>query len=84
MDEYKLPNFLRDKAHVYAEQRWTSNAEWPCQSEPTTDEHDTREQAQAVCTALERNGMGGEREIFPLRTWVAPVMPNVKVSGLAP
>lgn len=73
MDTYKIPTFLRSKAAV-SETRWTSNAEWPCQSQPTTDEHDTREQALAVCAALERKGMGGDGEIFPLRTWIAPVI----------
>jgi hypothetical protein len=39
-------------------------------SETTSDEHDTREQAQAVCDMLEREGFGGEGKMFPVKTWV--------------
>ena len=54
-------------------ERWTSNAVWP-DGETSTDEHDTEEQARAVCRILRRDGMGGLREIFPKKTWV--VAPN--------
>lgn len=36
----------------------------------TTDIHDTKEQAEAVCRMLERDGLGGERIHFPIKTWV--------------
>lgn len=56
---------------------WTSNAQWPegsiCQrraNDKTTDFHDTEAQARAVCRMLERDGLGGEGNVFPLRTWV--------------
>ena len=65
---------------------WRSRAEWSpghiynkYEGDNTTcDKHDTREQAEAVCGLLRRNGLGGERIIFPVRTWVEPVLPNVK------
>ena len=57
-----------------------SNALWPkgvCSSMYgdgiSTDTHMTRAQAEAVCRALEREGFGGERKHFPLKTWVSPV-----------
>jgi hypothetical protein len=56
---------------------WTSKAEWPkgtiSQSRAndiTTDDHPTEAQARAVCRMLERDGLGGEGKIFPVRTWV--------------
>lgn len=60
---------------------WTSNAMWPCGTlvggeQVTTDTHETKQQAQAVASMLERDGFGGDGEVFPVRTWVAQV-PNV-------
>lgn len=61
---------------------WQSWAEWPDGLVNNTsgegkncsvDRHDTREQAQAVCDMLRRNGFGGERCHFPVKTWVMPV-----------
>lgn len=54
-----------------------SNAEWPrgtlaCQDEQvTTDNHASREAADAVCSKLVREGFGGGRKIFPLRVWTS-------------
>jgi hypothetical protein len=39
----------------------------------SSDEHDTFDQAEAVCDMLNRDGFGGEGKIFPLRTYVEPV-----------
>ena len=58
--------------------KWTSNAQWPVLNtmenrpllEFSTDRHETKEQAEAVCAALRRDGLGGEGKTFPLRTWV--------------
>ena len=57
-----------------------SNALWPtgtCTNEwgsdISTDTHDTAEQAHGVCCALNWEGFGGERTIFPLATWVSEV-----------
>ena len=55
--------------------RWLSCARWPhtlgfLNNNTTTDEHDTKEQAEAVCMMLTRNGLGGEGRIYPLQTWV--------------
>jgi len=56
--------------------QYTSNAEWPdCVNlgktpNVSTDEHDNAAQAQSVCDRLEREGLGGEHQIFPIRTWV--------------
>ena len=57
--------------------KYTSNAKWPRMdayignSDVTSDEHDTKEQAQAVCDILEREGFGGEGKMFPVKTWVS-------------
>ena len=39
----------------------------------TTDTHTTEEQAQAVCSMLLCEGLGGERKVFPLMVWVSDV-----------
>ena len=58
--------------------KWTSWAEWPkghivgaSPENTTSDTHETREAAEAVCAMLRRDGLGGERCHFPVRTWVA-------------
>jgi hypothetical protein len=54
-----------------------SNAEWPaevncgCIPNVSTDQHPSEESALWVCRALERDGLGGEHKVFPLRTWVS-------------
>ena len=57
--------------------KWQSNAEWdPKHGFPdniTTDQHNTEGQADAVCRRLQREGLGGERIHFPVRTWVSEV-----------
>ena len=60
--------------------RWLSCTRWPhmlgfLNNNMTTDEHGTKEQAEAVCMMLTRDGLGGEGKIYPLRTWVVAV-PN--------
>ena len=35
----------------------------------TTDTHHSRRAALAVCNSLENEGFGGDRILFPLRTW---------------
>jgi hypothetical protein len=57
--------------------RYESWAEWPpihpaAPNEQSADTHDTQEKAEAVCKMLERDGLGGERKVFPIRTWVKP------------
>lgn len=37
----------------------------------STDLHPSEEAARAVCEGLEREGFGGERKHFPIRTWVS-------------
>jgi len=64
---------------VWIIKEWTSNAEWPWPkgsvvqkraNDKTTDFHYTEAEAKAVCRMLERDGLGGEGKIFPIRTWV--------------
>lgn len=56
-----------------------SVAKWPKEvstgNDPnlSTDKHATEEQALSVCEALEREGLGGMRQIFPLVTYVREV-----------
>ena len=55
--------------------RFTSNAQWPegtldYQQNKTQDDHETKEQAQAVCNMLTQYGFGGDDIVYPIRTWV--------------
>lgn len=58
---------------------WESVVLWPKEvstgNDPnvSTDRHTTQEQAQAVCDAIEREGLGGEGIIFPLSTKVVEI-----------
>jgi hypothetical protein len=62
--------------------KWKSIAEWdPCHgfyNNQTWDEHETKEQAEAVCRMLEKDGLGGERCHFPIRTWVEEIKEETK------
>jgi len=53
-------------------EKYTSNVEWP-DGQKTSDQHGTREQAEAVCSFIWEKGFGGDRKIFPQRVWVEPV-----------
>ena len=57
--------------------RFKSNALWPegavrqkRAKNKTCDFHETEAAASAVCRMLERDGLGGEGKIFPIKTWV--------------
>ena len=58
---------------------YESVAKWPKQvstgKDPnvSTDKHATKEQALFVCEALERDGLGGMRQVFPLETYVREI-----------
>lgn len=56
---------------------YRSFAEWPPEvglhPSVSTDDHYTEAEAKGVCRLLERNGFGGDRVHFPLRTWVEPI-----------
>lgn len=59
--------------------RWRSCAKWPrtpgyLDITQSTDEHDTKEQAEAVCRILRRVGFGGERKVFPLEVWTEEIL----------
>lgn len=65
-----------------------SNALWPdgvCSSmygdNISTDTHPTERHAEAACTALEREGFGGEGKLFPLLTWVSDVQQPPRLPG---
>jgi len=73
------PNCAESPGSVIA---WRSCAQWPDgllsfayedHDNTTRDRHDTEEQADAVCSMLRREGLGGERIHFPVRTWTEPV-----------
>lgn len=56
-------------------ERFVSHARWPLDvyrvdGGVSTDTHRTREEAQHVCDALKRDGFGGQRQHFPIETWV--------------
>ena len=59
--------------------KYKSCAEWPAHvftaadgSHTSTDMHDSKEAANAVCGMLARHGFGGHGE-RPMRTWVEVV-----------
>lgn len=58
--------------------KWKSIAEWESchgfQDNLTVDTHDTESQARSVCRMLEKDGLGGEKIHFPLRTFVSPAV----------
>lgn len=56
---------------------YISHAKWPRgvvnlgnTENESTDTHGSREQAEVVCRLLEQNGFGGDRQIYPIRTWI--------------
>ena len=61
--------------------KYKSIALWPANEKlylssvnnQTEDTHDTESQAKCVCWRLEKDGFGGDRQIFPIKTWVEPV-----------
>lgn len=65
--------------------KWRSCARWPHKHgfdrDLTTDEHETRAAAQAVCDILQREGLGGDRVHFPFETWVEEIiLPTMNLS----
>ena len=63
--------------------QWKSIAKWDsCHgfyNNETTDEHETKEQAESVCRLLERDGLGGERIHFPISTRVEELPSHVGI-----
>lgn len=57
--------------------RWRSYAKWDhslgFEEDTTTDSHGSKEAALAVCDILQREGLGGNRVHFPVKTWVAEI-----------
>lgn len=53
--------------------KWKSFAKWPFNGSTTSDGHDTKDQAVAVCRMLEKDGWGGEGEYFPSKTWIEKI-----------
>lgn len=55
---------------------FTSHAHWPkdagfsSNDNESSDEHETLEQARAVCRFLREKGFGGDGETFPDRVWI--------------
>lgn len=52
--------------------KYRSVAEWP-HCGKTTDSHYSEESAEAVCRLLQREGYGGDRKIFPIKTYTEPI-----------
>ena len=65
---------------------WRSIAVWPdtirvgnvVGKNESDDTHDSKEQAEAVCKLLEKEGFGGEGRAFPISTRVEPVFESEK------
>ena len=67
---------------------WYSHAKWPLDTYSgeygdgiSVDKHDTREQAVGVCIGLTLEGFGGQRQSFPIITWVAEKETRTPPSG---
>ncbi len=60
--------------------KFKSIAIWPkgtmggYNNDVSEDNHDTREQAQAICDKLHCEGFGGAGRVFPIRTKVVPIL----------
>lgn len=57
--------------------KFRSHAQWPKGSISTplgddisTDDHHAYGMAESVCRALLSEGLGGQRKVFPIKTWV--------------
>jgi len=69
---------------------WKSRAMWPadadlCPSDYrfiTDDNHQTEKMARAVAYMLTKDGFGGDGKIFPLATWIEPIIEEVKESPM--
>ena len=66
-----------------------SNALWPDEvysgmygNHISTDTHRDEESAQCVCRMLELRGFGGDRQHFPVKTWVSEVQDPPKIPSL--
>ena len=57
---------------------WPSTVNLGTPENTSEDIHDTRDAAQWVCKTLERHGLGGNGEIFPIETQVIPVPIPIK------
>lgn len=60
---------------------YKSNAQWPVEVYKgvygdgiSTDSHGTEGEAKAVCRRLESEGFGGDKEVFPIKTWVTEIV----------
>ena len=79
IDHAKLSGILGSSSYTRLKpQRARSIAVWPdtisvgnvVGKNESSDEHNSPEEAYAVCRMLERDGFGGERKVFPLSTRV--------------
>jgi hypothetical protein len=65
--------------------KWKSKAMWPhdkglCLNNIqniTEDQHGNKRSAQITCQMLEADGFGGDGKIFPIVTWVEPIIEPV-------
>lgn len=59
--------------------KFMSIATWdPCHGfykNQTTDTHETKGQAEAVCKLLKKEGLGGEKIHFPIKTYIEEICP---------
>lgn len=68
------------ETHCSTSLKWRSIAVWPesirvgnvTGKNESDDTHDSFEAAAAVCHLLETQGFGGQRQVFPLETYVEP------------
>ena len=50
-----------------------SNADWGDPRGLTTDTHETKKGANAVCNRLKKEGWAGGQKSYPIRTWVEEI-----------
>ena len=66
--------------------KFKSIATWPkdagIDENTSTDTHDTLAQAEAVCSMFDKNGLGGDRRIFPVSTDIEVVLTKTFSLGM--
>ncbi len=62
------------------DKKYKSFAQWPAgtlggyDNDVSSDEHYTEDEADNICLRLLYEGFGGDRQIFPIKTWVEPII----------
>ena len=44
----------------------------------TEDSHESERAARFIAQRLDQDGFGGDRKIFPVATWIEPIIEEIK------